>query len=173
MPGSLETTNLLLEVDQLRAATRMSEDRAKTKTIFPKDIETGEHSEDALPHLFDIWDFDVMPKFNHAERYVRLRYSDDADEVLAALASKDVGEPTAARADDLLRTCRLYPVPLEDPLVREHMSHLTNGKKFKPSVMVVFKDGRYEADLIDGYHRVSVAWWLDAQMPCPLLKIVI
>lgn len=146
---------------------------AQHRSLFPKNIETGEKAEDALPHLFDVWDFDKMPKFDHAVRYVQLNYvDDDAQDVLDALANKE-GEATVARCDDLLRACRLYPAPIADPLVREHMSHVTNGKKFKPACMVMFRDGRYGADLIDGYHRVSSAWWWDAQMPCPVWRIVI
>lgn len=138
--------------------------------LFPDDIETGEHAEDVLPHLFDIWHFDVAPKFNHATRYIDMRYGESAPRVVSAL---DDGVPSVGRADDLLRTCRLYPAPLEDPLVREHLSHLTNGKKFKPVVLVRFVDGSFQEDLIDGYHRISVAWWCDAQMPCPYLNVVV
>lgn len=143
----------------------------EASVTFPKSIETGEKAEDALPHLFDIWHFDRMPHLNHATRYIRLNYPDSVADIVESRLQ--TGVPSVGRADDILRSCRLYPAPLEDPLVREHLSHLTNGKKFRPLVMIMFNDGRYAADIIDGYHRLSVAWWCDAQIACPFLKVTI
>lgn len=146
--------------------------------IFPRHVHDADDEVDALPHLFDIWHFDRMPKFEHAERYIRFRYSglrrhrntpDDAQRILNQLHH---GTPTVARADDLLRVCRLQPAPQEDPLVREHLSHIEH-RKLKPVILVLFADGRHLPDLIDGYHRLSVAWWCDAQIATPVWKVIV
>jgi hypothetical protein len=145
--------------------------------IFPRTPPYAPDETDALPHLFDIWRFDTPPKYEHAKRYIQLRYqgvhqrnsTDDAQRVITALPD---GTPTNHRADDILRACRLQPAPQEDPLVREHLSHIEH-RKLKPIILIVFADARHPPDIVDGYHRLSVAWWCDAQIPTPVWRVTI
>ena len=65
------------------------------------------------------------------------------------------------RANDILRATRREPLPLSDPGVLTDLQKVLAGRKLSPVLVA-------EGDIADGYHRVSLAYALDAYSYVPL-----
>src|SRR5215831_17488840 len=65
------------------------------------------------------------------------------------------------RANDILRATGRAPLPLSDPGVLKDLKKVLAGEKLSPVLVA-------EADIADGYHRVSLAYALDPYAVIPL-----
>jgi hypothetical protein len=65
------------------------------------------------------------------------------------------------RANDILRATGRAPLPLSDPGVLRDLKKVLAGEKLSPVLVA-------EADIADGYHRVSLAYALDPYASVPL-----
>ena len=65
------------------------------------------------------------------------------------------------RANDIMRATRRDPLPLSDPGVLKDLKKVLAGDKLSPILVA-------EADIADGYHRLSLAYALDAYAEVPL-----
>lgn len=65
------------------------------------------------------------------------------------------------RANDILRATGRAPLPLSDPGVVKDLKKVLRGQKLSPILVA-------EADIADGYHRLSLAYALDPYAVVPL-----
>src|SRR6202012_2862431 len=65
------------------------------------------------------------------------------------------------RANDVLRATGRTPLPLTDPGVLRELKKVLSGEKLSPVLIA-------EADVADGYHRLSLAYALDPYAVVPL-----
>src|ERR1700689_5207107 len=65
------------------------------------------------------------------------------------------------RANDILRATGRDPLPLSDPGVLKDLQKVLAGEKLSPILLA-------EADIADGYHRLSLAYALDPFAGVPL-----
>ena len=65
------------------------------------------------------------------------------------------------RANDILRATGRVPLPLSDPGVVKDLQKVLAGEKLSPVLVT-------DADIADGYHRVSLAYALDPYADVPL-----
>src|ERR1700761_8846050 len=65
------------------------------------------------------------------------------------------------RANDVLRATGRSPLPLSDPGVLKDLKKVLSGEKLSPILVA-------EADIADGYHRLSLAYALDPYAAVPL-----
>jgi hypothetical protein len=94
-----------------------------------------------------------------AANYLSIRFGEDrAQEVSKKLQKLPV---VRRRANDILRATQRDPLPLSDPGVLKDLKEILSGKKLSPVLVA-------EGDIADGYHRVSLAYALDAYMDVPL-----
>jgi hypothetical protein len=94
-----------------------------------------------------------------ASSYLSIRYGQKrADEVSAKLRKLPV---ITRRANDILRAVRRDALPLSDPGVLRDLKKVLAGEKLSPVLVA-------DADIADGYHRVSLAYALDPYADVPL-----
>ena len=94
-----------------------------------------------------------------ASSYLSIRFGESkAKEVSEKLQKLPV---ITRRANDILRATRRDPLPLSDPGVLKDLKKVLAGEKLSPVLVA-------EGDIADGYHRVSLAYALDAYADVPL-----
>src|SRR5215471_9755883 len=94
-----------------------------------------------------------------ASSYLSVRFgASRAQEVSEKLQKLPV---ISRRANDILRATRRDPLPLSDPGVLKDLKKVLAGEKLSPVLVA-------EGDIADGYHRVSLAYALDAYAEVPL-----
>jgi hypothetical protein len=115
------------------------------------DIETGSF----LKWKKDVAEHDYVA----ASSYLSIRYGESrAKEVSEKLRKLPV---ITRRANDLLRAVRRDALPLSDPGVLRDLKKVLAGEKLSPVLVA-------DADIADGYHRVSLAYALDPYADVPL-----
>jgi hypothetical protein len=80
---------------------------------------------------------------------------------ISAFASGKAGPRRWRRANDILRATGRVPLPLSDPGVLKDLKKVLSGEKLSPILVA-------EADIADGYHRLSLAYALDPYADVPL-----
>jgi hypothetical protein len=94
-----------------------------------------------------------------ASSYLSIRFGAvKAAKVAAELRNLPV---ITRRANDILRATGRTPLPLSDPGVLKDLKKVLSGEKLSPVLVA-------EADIADGYHRVSLAYALDPYAVVPL-----
>ena len=97
--------------------------------------------------------------YTAAASYLSVRFGQDhADQVAAKLRTLPV---TTRRANDILRATGREPLSLNDPGLVNELKKVLGGEKLSPVLVA-------EADIADGYHRVSLAYALDPYAEIPL-----
>ena len=109
--------------------------------------------------LDDVADHDYAA----AEAYLSLKL--DSEAVRKAVKRLRKAPLTTRRANDILRAAGLTAAPLDDPGVMKDLIKVVEGRHLSP--VLVVRDGN-EADIADGYHRVSLAYRIDAYTEIPL-----
>jgi hypothetical protein len=116
-------------------------------------------SNSPISWLKDVAEHDYDAAYNYLSlKFDGKRASDSVDRMKKA-------KVTSRRANDILRATGLSPLPLTDPGVKRDLLKLLNGEKLSP--VLVF-DQKPDADIADGYHRVSLAYNIDPFMMVPL-----
>jgi hypothetical protein len=101
--------------------------------------------------------------YSAAEAYLSLKLS--SSEVRRAVQRLREAKLTERRANDILRAAGLEAAALDDPGVTKDLIKVIEGERLSP-VLVVNTGG--EADIADGYHRVSLVYRLDPYGVIPL-----
>jgi hypothetical protein len=117
-------------------------------------------ADDATPGEYLRWKKDVDPHdYDAAASYLSIRFGEGrAGEVAAELRKLPV---ISRRANDVLRATGRTPLPLNDPGVLKDLKKVLAGQKLSPILVA-------EADIADGYHRLSLAYALDPYAVVPL-----
>jgi hypothetical protein len=94
-----------------------------------------------------------------ASSYLSIRFGErQAQKVAAELQKLPV---ITRRANDILRATGRTPLPLSDPGVLKDLKKVLSGERLSPILVA-------EADIADGYHRLSLAYALDPYATVPL-----
>jgi hypothetical protein len=106
------------------------------------------------------WKNDVaLHDYAAASSYLSIRFGQTrAEQVVAELKKLPV---ITRRANDILRATGRVALPLSDPGVLKDLQKVLSGEKLSPILVA-------EADIADGYHRLSLAYALDPYAPVPL-----
>jgi hypothetical protein len=106
------------------------------------------------------WKKDVAPHdYAAASSYLSIRFGESrAEKIAAELRKLPV---ITRRANDILRATGRAPLPLSDPGVLKDLQKVLSGEKLSPILVA-------EADIADGYHRLSLAYALDPYADVPL-----
>jgi hypothetical protein len=106
------------------------------------------------------WEKDVAEHdYAAASSYLSIRFGEaKAEKVAAELRKLPV---ITRRANDILRATGRTPLPLSDPGVLKDLKKVLSGEKLSPVLVA-------EADIADGYHRISLAYALDPYAVVPL-----
>jgi len=106
------------------------------------------------------WKKDVdQHDYAAATSYLSIRFGESkAEKVAAELRKVPV---ITRRANDILRATGRVPLPLSDPGVLKDLKKVLSGEKLSPILVA-------EADVADGYHRLSLAYALDPYAEVPL-----
>jgi hypothetical protein len=106
------------------------------------------------------WKKDVAQHdYTAASSYLSIRFGEaQAQKVVAELRKLPV---ISRRANDILRATGRSPLPLSDPGVLKDLKKVLAGQKLSPILLA-------EADIADGYHRLSLAYALDPYADVPL-----
>jgi hypothetical protein len=106
------------------------------------------------------WKEDVdQHDYAAASSYLSIRFgASRAEQVAAELRKLPV---ITRRANDILRATGRPPLPLSDPGVLRDLKKVLSGEKLSPILVA-------EADIADGYHRLSLAYALDPYADVPL-----
>jgi hypothetical protein len=91
----------------------------------------------------------------------------DEDRASAAVHDLKRGKVVKRRANDVLRACRREPLSERDPGVVREAGKVTARRKLAPLLVVSFED--VGADIVDGYHRLSLAYSRDPFEAVPLV----
>ena len=113
---------------------------------------------ESVPYLQ--WKKDVdQHDYAAASSYLSIRFGDgQAAKVAAELRKLPI---ITRRANDILRATGRDPLPLSDPGVLKDLKKVLAGEKLSPILVA-------EADVADGYHRLSLAYALDPYAEVPL-----
>jgi hypothetical protein len=106
------------------------------------------------------WKKDVAQHdYEAARSYLSIRFG----EVQAKVAEAELRKlpVITRRANDILRATGRAPLPLSDPGVLKDLQKVLAGQKLSPILVA-------EADVADGYHRLSLAYALDPYATVPL-----
>jgi hypothetical protein len=109
--------------------------------------------------LEDVADHDYAA----AEAYLSLKLGSEA--VREAVKRLRKAPLTTRRANDILRAAGATAAPLDDPGVMKDLIKVIEGTQLSPVLVVSAESG---ADIADGYHRVSLAYRIDAYAEIPL-----
>jgi hypothetical protein len=106
------------------------------------------------------WKKDVDSRdYAAASSYLSIRFGESrAERVVAQLRTLPV---ITRRVNDVLRATGRDPLPLSDPGVLRELKKVLSGQKLSPVLLA-------EADVADGYHRLSLAYALDPYADVPL-----
>jgi hypothetical protein len=106
------------------------------------------------------WKKDVdQHDYAAASGYLSIRFGQGrAEKIAAELRKLPV---ITRRANDILRATGRDPLPLSDPGVLKDLKKVLSGQKLSPILVA-------EADVADGYHRLSLAYALDPYADVPL-----
>src|SRR3984957_16023335 len=106
------------------------------------------------------WKNDVeQHDYAAASSYLSIRFgASRAEEVAAELRKLPV---ITRRANDILRATGRDPLPLSAPGGLKDLKKVLGGEKLSPILVA-------EADIADGYHRLSLAYALDPYAGVPL-----
>jgi hypothetical protein len=106
------------------------------------------------------WKKDVAEHdYAAASSYLSIRFGQSqAGQVAAELRKLPV---ITRRANDILRATGRVPLSLSDPGVLNDLKKVLAGQKLSPILVA-------EADIADGYHRLSLAYALDPYAEVPL-----
>jgi hypothetical protein len=117
-------------------------------------MSTGEE----VPYLR--WKKDVDEHdYAAAASYLSIRFGESrAEKVAAELRKLPV---ITRRANDILRATGRTPLSMSDPGVLKDLKKVLSGEKLSPILVA-------EADIADGYHRLSLAYALDPYAVVPL-----
>jgi hypothetical protein len=114
---------------------------------------------ESLKWLDDVADHD----YDAAEAYLSLKLDvESAGKVVKRLRKAPI---TRRRANDILRAAGLTAAPLDDPGVMKDLVKVIEGKQLSPVLVV---SGKADADIADGYHRVSLVYRIDPYGVIPL-----
>ena len=89
----------------------------------------------------------------------------DVGTVPQELIPHTADELTTRRANDILRSSGLTPAPLDDPGVMKDLVKVIEGTALSPILML---KGKRNAEIADGFHRVSLVYQLDPYADIPL-----
>jgi hypothetical protein len=98
-----------------------------------------------------------------AAAYLSLKLDEDA--VAKAVRRLRKAALSTRRANDILRAAGLTPAPLEDPGVMKDLIKAIEGRRLSPVLVLRAKK---EADIADGFHRVSLVYRIDPYAEIPL-----
>ncbi len=113
----------------------------------------------SLKWLDDVAEHD----YDAAEAYLSLKLDvESAGKVVKRLRKAPI---TRRRANDILRAAGLTAAPLDDPGVMKDLVKVIEGKELSPVLVV---SGNADADIADGYHRVSLVYRIDPYGVIPL-----
>ncbi len=113
----------------------------------------------SLKWLDDVAEHD----YDAAEAYLSLKLDvESAGKVVKRLRKAQI---TRRRANDILRAAGLTAAPLDDPGVMKDLVKVIEGKELSPVLVV---SGNADADIADGYHRVSLVYRIDPYGVIPL-----
>ncbi len=114
----------------------------------------------AEPATYLRWKKDVdQHDYAAASLYLSIRFGERrAQEVVKELVKLPV---ITRRANDIMRATGRMPLPLNDPGVLKDLQKVLGGAKLSPILVA-------EADIADGYHRLSLAYALDPYAEVPL-----
>ena len=106
------------------------------------------------------WKKDVEARdYAAAASYLSIRFGEGrAQKAAAELRGLPV---IKRRANDIMRATGREPLPLSDPGVVHELKKVLTGEKLSPILVA-------EADIADGYHRLSLAYALDPYAEVPL-----
>jgi hypothetical protein len=106
------------------------------------------------------WKKDVeQHDYAAASSYLSIRFGEGrAAKVAAELRKLPI---ITRRANDILRATGRTPLSLSDPGVLKDLKKVLGGEKLSPILVA-------EADIADGYHRLSLAYALDPYATVPL-----
>jgi hypothetical protein len=106
------------------------------------------------------WKKDVAEHdYAAASSYLSIRFGEGrAEKIAAELRKLPV---ITRRANDILRATGRAPLPLSDPGVLKDLQKVLSGEKLSPILLA-------QADIADGYHRLSLAYALDPYADVPL-----
>jgi len=115
---------------------------------------------DTTPVSYLKWKKDVAQHdYGAASSYLSIRFGEGrAQEVVEKLHKLPV---ITRRANDILRATGRAALPLSDPGVLKDLQKVLSGQKLSPILVA-------EADIADGYHRLSLAYALDPYAEVPL-----
>lgn len=124
-----------------------------------KDESGGDAPVGKIKWLDDVAEHDYAA----ATAYLSLKLDEEA--VQKAVKRLRKSELTTRRANDILRAAGLTAAPLDDPGVMKDLIKVIQGMRLSPVLVLSNEAG---ADIADGYHRVSLAYRLDAYEEIPL-----
>jgi hypothetical protein len=126
--------------------------KAKAETLGAGPVEKIKWLDDVADHDYDA-----------AEAYLSLKL--DREAVRKAVKRLRAASLTTRRANDVLRAAGSTAAPLDDPGVMKDLIKVIEGRHLSP--VLVVSAGTY-ADIVDGYHRVSLVYRIDPYGEIPL-----